>query len=729
MKKQVIRIVSQFVFLCLIVGLGSPLLAQEPALTDKDAKEEAIEILRDLYFQRDYEIGVMKGKTLVKKYPESIELRAWYLANIARNDEEDEALAKARTLAETHPENPWSHFALARTLTSHDDDYGEEAVETVNKAVSMKPDHSDFLWLKAAVLYNDVSDEDALSYLEHVIENKKKTAELVALKGSVLHSISQDREEKEVKDEYFEKSLQAYGNARKIDSTNVSAHYIAGYYLNSRGRKMEGLELMKKAVQLSGATSVHSNYWRLIKGMDDWSAEKKKQMIMSDIETWSENRPETPEMLFRIAGQFGDLGMTDKQEQLEEKILSEYPDDVYSEWVLVGRYRDYRREHSEELFEGNDPELLTKYEQMLWDFINRPVHNRMTLVGDAYRNLFYLIREDSTVDADTLLQVVNGMVEHEGINVHTTHGEGPKALAENKVYFERAKEIARRGVIEARKKINEQREWAYETEEEYQQAMDRYTAIMYDALGWVFYHEGKLDSAEKYLGRAYSLNNEDRENIYHLGKLYEKRNQLDKAEDYYTEGIGIETRGENPNEGALEMLYIRKHGSPEGFESFMAELTADTREARREEILSSRIEDPELLTEFELERLDGSVFSSTKLKGKIAVINFWGIWCGPCVAEMPDIQELHEKYEDQSDVMVVTINNDPDINKVKKWMKEKEYDFPVLRDDGYLGQEDVHVFPTTWFLDPDQYISFVKTGYTEKLVEEFSWRIEELEEM
>lgn len=349
------------------------------------------------------------------------------------------------------------------------------------------------------------------------------------------------------------------------------------------------------------------------------------------------------------------------------------------------------------------------------------------MIGDAYRNLFYTYREDTTVNSDTLLQVVNGMVKYEGINVHITHGEGPKLLAERGVDFTRAKEIAREGVRKARKKINEQKEWAYDTEEEYQKAMDSYTGRMYDALGWVFFHEGQLDSAEKYISKAYSLDSDNRETIYHLGKLHQKRGNNLQAEDYYLKGTGIEGSGDNPNESALKSLYIEMHGSSEGYDEYHAKLVRQNEADRKEEILSSRKENPEPVTPFTLNTLKGDTLSSDQLDGKITIVNIWGIWCGPCVREMPDIQKLHEKYSDNPEVKVLTINNDPSIEKVREWMDENEYSFPVLRDDGYLNEAGIHLFPTTWFLDPEKEIAFIKEGYTEKLVEEFTWRIEDLQ--
>ena len=54
---------------------------------------------------------------------------------------------------------------------------------------------------------------------------------------------------------------------------------------------------------------------------------------------------------------------------------------------------------------------------------------------------------------------------------------------------------------------------------------------------------------------------------------------------------------------------------------------------------------------------DGAAVKLSDLRGKVVVLDFWGYWCGPCVHEMPELVELHDKFADQG-LVIVAIHDD-----------------------------------------------------------------------
>jgi peroxiredoxin len=45
--------------------------------------------------------------------------------------------------------------------------------------------------------------------------------------------------------------------------------------------------------------------------------------------------------------------------------------------------------------------------------------------------------------------------------------------------------------------------------------------------------------------------------------------------------------------------------------------------------------------------LQGDSFDLADLRGEVVLLNAWATWCKPCVAELPDLQRMQERYEDE----------------------------------------------------------------------------------
>ena len=80
---------------------------------------------------------------------------------------------------------------------------------------------------------------------------------------------------------------------------------------------------------------------------------------------------------------------------------------------------------------------------------------------------------------------------------------------------------------------------------------------------------------------------------------------------------------------------------------------------------------------FDVSLLDGTVLSSEDLDGRVVLLDFWTSWCAPCIAQMPDIMTIHEKYKDRDDFVFVTVNRGEDLETVQGFVKRHSYSFPV----------------------------------------------------
>jgi len=85
---------------------------------------------------------------------------------------------------------------------------------------------------------------------------------------------------------------------------------------------------------------------------------------------------------------------------------------------------------------------------------------------------------------------------------------------------------------------------------------------------------------------------------------------------------------------------------------------------------------PETAFDWKLIDLNAKEFQLSDFKGKVLFVNFWATWCPPCVAEMPSIQKLYEHYKKNDSIVFILATSDP-INKVKKFLEDRDFDLPI----------------------------------------------------
>ena len=693
--------------------------------------------LRDHRRLRTFEAGKLFGDEWVARAPHDAELRALYAYQLVGWGLSKEVHEQADAILADDPENPWGLYTSA--YAHYADNEAELAHELAREAWEASPQpECVFLYLRAL---SRADFEAAREFLASLDDETRGWPEVLRMEAEI-----ESQARYELEDPTWADSMRAtWAEFKERFPDHVLGYTrLANEAYNDR-RLDEWASLMEAALELApGSVEVRAQHWRGLWMSDLLPREERRPAVEAGMAAYLEASPETVEGLQSMASMYRQMEDEERAAELDARIVAIDPDGFHASWVRRTKMRAVDEGMREIVDEhGRDsPEYRAQLEAIrdaVHDYLAGPLYDD-SFKGEAYLNLFSALRSMDPIPGEELAEAIRGMVEYERLNPHIVFGDAPLAMIDHTPYPLEAVDIIRAGAPRVFESLEDARSF-FDTEGEWDGALRGTLSGIYDVIGWAHFKAGRTEDGRHTLERALAISAYDRNVRYHLGQVYEQlaaeaeengdgeaaTSWLDQAEDSYIAGFGA-SRGENPNETALEALYERRNGSREGIEEYLATLDERDRVRRHERILESRVEDAETYEPFELARLDGEMVNSSGLEGKVAVLHFWGTWCGPCIVELPEYQEFDERYRHDPEVHVFSISNDETNEIIEDFLAKNDYDFTVLVDDGYAERAAVRAWPTTWFVDRDGYIQFVQVGTALKLDEEFSWRVEALRE-
>ncbi len=222
-------------------------------------------------------------------------------------------------------------------------------------------------------------------------------------------------------------------------------------------------------------------------------------------------------------------------------------------------------------------------------------------------------------------------------------------------------------------------------------------------LGWAYYKAGRYAEALEVLRSASGKVSRNEPKIWsRLGQTYEKLGKPRQAVAAYVQSLSFQEDPEvrallsqvSSSISSLPIALSHRH---------FANVDAAIADAQTHRNLKS--------LDFLCRLQDGSSVSLKTLKGKIIILDFWATWCGPCIAELPHLQQLYEEFKDDNGIFIVALSTENSQQLVADFIRKNNYSFPVGFAGGATSKFDVDGIPTTILLDTNGFIRYRHIGY------------------
>jgi thiol-disulfide isomerase/thioredoxin len=285
-------------------------------------------------------------------------------------------------------------------------------------------------------------------------------------------------------------------------------------------------------------------------------------------------------------------------------------------------------------------------------------------------------------------------------------------------------------VAEMRKQPADPRAGQAMWQEELDRGLARAMALEARATGNI----GKAEDAAALAKKAYAAY-PSAEAAREVGRWLAKSGNTEEAIRYYADAFVLMDLKATNEERARDRkhmgeLYAKWKGSEKGLGDLILEAYDRTTAEAAYRQAKLGVIDPNTkasnVLDFTLTGLNGEKLQLKSLAGKAVVFDFWATWCGPCRAQHPLYEEVKQKYKQNPDVVLVSVDTDEDRSLVAPFVKSQKWSQSIFFEDGLVRKLDITSIPTTIVVNRRGEIVSRLNGFVpDRFVKMLSERIDE----
>ena len=163
--------------------------------------------------------------------------------------------------------------------------------------------------------------------------------------------------------------------------------------------------------------------------------------------------------------------------------------------------------------------------------------------------------------------------------------------------------------------------------------------------------------------------------LLEMGLAYDRLGQHDKADAAYSQLVEHPKYGSRASAKTAKRLLALEKGNRTG------EIpTRSSHRGRPDALVGKKAID------FNMKDLDGNDLSLEQYRGKVVLLDFWAVWCGPCIAEMPNVKQVYDKYKDEN-FQIIGISLDESRDTLVGYLEKEGITWPQFFDgNGWKNQ-------------------------------------------